>query len=61
MNYIIAGAAMAASNFLYQVVNHHDFMTAFERSWFQVCALMAAWLMSYLAQRSPQASEVPHD
>jgi hypothetical protein len=56
MNYIIAGAAMAASNFLYQVVNHHDFMTAFERSWFQVCALMAAWLMSYLAQRSPQES-----
>jgi meiotically up-regulated gene 157 (Mug157) protein len=61
MNYIIAGAAMAASNFMYQAANHHDFMTAFERSWFQICALMVAWLIAFLVQRSPQASEAPHE
>jgi hypothetical protein len=51
MNFIIAGAAMAASNFLYQAVHHQDFMTAFERSWFQICALFTAWLLAYLFTR----------
>jgi hypothetical protein len=59
MNYIIAGAALSASNFLYQAVNHHDFMTAFERSWFQVCAVMTAWLLSYFYPRTPQEGETP--
>lgn len=52
MNYVIAGASLAASNFIYQAVNHHDFITAFERSWFQVCALMVAWLLAYFRNRS---------
>lgn len=51
MNYIIAGGLMAASNFLYQAVHHHDYMTAFERSWFSISTLMTAWLLSYLINR----------
>lgn len=51
MNYTLAGALMTASNFLYQAVNNHDYMTAFERSWFSVSTLMTAWLLSYLINR----------
>lgn len=51
MNYIIAGVAMSASNFIYQAMHHHDYMTAFERSWFAICALMMAWVLAYLRNR----------
>jgi hypothetical protein len=58
MNYIVVGFSLTATNFLYQTFTSHDYAVALDRSWFQVTALFAAWLVTRLYYSpTPQESE----
>lgn len=54
--------AMVAANYLWQSLNHHDWSTAFERSFFQAIALLCAWhAVGFIKQHSVATQEEAGD
>jgi hypothetical protein len=56
MIFLAAGAGVVAANFLWQAIGAENWSLALDRSWFQVCALGAAWLTSLLSSPHGQSS-----
>lgn len=51
MNFLIIAICLAASNFSYQYFHGADWLTAFERTWFQSYAILGCWLSTMLVTR----------
>lgn len=48
MKYFGIGISLVAANFAYQFFGAENWPLAFDRSWFQVCAVAACWITSAL-------------
>lgn len=51
MIFFATGVGVVTANFIHQALTSHDWNTAIDRSWFQVCALGAAWITSAVSSR----------
>ena len=57
MIFFATGLGAVVANFLWQAVGGHDWSLAIDRSWFQVCALGAAWLTTALRLRALSSTQ----